>query len=134
MRTVVADSFYFIAAINEHDGAHKRAITFAQNQLHQLVTTEWVLTEVGDAFAKPQWRPAFLQMLDDLRADPNFTIVPASHKLFEDGVRLFGARGDKEWSLTDCTSFVAMKQLGVTEALSGDHHFQQAGFTALLAE
>jgi predicted nucleic acid-binding protein len=39
---------------------------------------------------------------------------------------------DKKWSLTDCTSFVVMREMGITEALTGDTHFEQAGFVALL--
>ena len=34
--------------------------------------------------------------------------------------------------LTDCISFVLMSEEGIAEALTGDHHFEQAGFTALL--
>jgi predicted nucleic acid-binding protein len=32
----------------------------------------------------------------------------------------------------DCTSFDLMQERAVTEALSADHHFEQAGFVALL--
>lgn len=49
-----------------------------------------------------------------------------------DGIRLYEQRRDKQWSLTDCISFVVMKREGLTEALTGDHHFEQAGFVALL--
>jgi len=49
-----------------------------------------------------------------------------------DGVRLYAQRPDKEWSLTDCISFVVMRRHDITEALTGDHHFEQAGFIALL--
>lgn len=52
--------------------------------------------------------------------------------LFWRGFHLFESRPDKHWSLTDCTSFVIMEEHGMTEALTADHHFQQAGFTALL--
>jgi len=41
-------------------------------------------------------------------------------------------RADKTWSLVDATSFVIMQQLGVQEALTTDHHFEQAGFIRLL--
>jgi len=43
------------------------------------------------------------------------------------------ARNDKDWSLTDCISFIVMEEHGITEALTGDRHFEQAGFRALLA-
>ena len=52
---------------------------------------------------------------------------------FDAGMDLYAARGDKHWSLTDCISFVVMNKFRVAEALITDHHFQQAGFTALLA-
>ena len=58
--------------------------------------------------------------------------MPASHSLFQEGVQLYNARPDKDWSLTDCISFVVMQEHGLTDALTGDHHFEQAGFTALL--
>jgi len=47
-------------------------------------------------------------------------------------VDLFAQRQDKDWSLTDCLSFVVMQDEGITQALTGDKHFEQAGFTALL--
>jgi predicted nucleic acid-binding protein len=133
MRTVFADSFYFMAAINEHDEAHHRARQFSLERTERLITTEWVLTEVGDAFAHPKWRLGFLMMLDDLRRDVNVEIVEASHQLFERAVQLFANRPDKSWSLTDCTSFLVMEDHGIGEALTADPHFTQAGFVALLA-
>lgn len=48
------------------------------------------------------------------------------------GIELYSQRPDKNWSLTDCISFQVMKSFGITEALTGDHHFEQAGFVALL--
>jgi predicted nucleic acid-binding protein len=74
----------------------------------------------------------FIQLLADLQANPDITIVPCSDQLLRDGIQLYAQRPDKEWSLTDCISFVVMQQEGITEALTGDHHFEQAGFVALL--
>jgi predicted nucleic acid-binding protein len=47
-------------------------------------------------------------------------------------VDLYANRRDKEWGLTDCCSFIAMQDAGITQALSADRHFVQAGFEALL--
>ena len=91
-----------------------------------------MLTEVGDAFSAPENRPAFLELLDTLKASPDARIIGPSPELFERGVDLFRQRPDKEWSLTDCISFVVMRDASLTEALTGDHHFEQAGFRALL--
>ena len=60
------------------------------------------------------------------------TIIPADATLYQAGVDLYGQRSDKDWSLTDCISFVVMRQRGIVEALTGDHHFEQAGLIALL--
>jgi hypothetical protein len=50
------------------------------------------------------------------------------------GIQLYNSRLDKDWSLTDCISFVVMRERGITEALTGDHHFEQAGFTTLFKQ
>jgi predicted nucleic acid-binding protein len=45
---------------------------------------------------------------------------------------LYVNRPDKQWSLTDCISFVVMEREGIADALTGDKHFEQAGFNVLL--
>ena len=62
------------------------------------------------------------------------TVVPLTETLLAQGFDLYRQRSDKEWGLTDCVSFVAMKQQNITDALTADRHFQQAGFVALLLE
>jgi hypothetical protein len=59
--------------------------------------------------------------------------MPSSNELFAAGVELYATRPDKEWSLTDCISFVVMEREGLTDALTGDRHFEQAGFKVLLS-
>jgi predicted nucleic acid-binding protein len=132
MRTVFADSFYFFALENEQDAAHTKAVTFLQTYRGQILTTGWIVTEVGDGFADPVNRSAFLLTVDTLRAEPNVRIVACSDELLDAGIALYRQRPDKGWSLTDCISFVVMTREGVTEALTGDHHFEPAGFIALL--
>ncbi|MFO0965496.1 MAG: PIN domain-containing protein [Gemmataceae bacterium] len=132
MKQVFADAFYFFALANEKDTAHARAIAFLHAYRGRLLTTEWVLTEVGDGFASPANRPVFLLTLETLRGNPNVTIVPCDSGLWQAGVELFRDRPDKDWSLTDCISFAVMSRAGIQEALTGDRHFEQAGFVALL--
>ena len=67
-----------------------------------------------------------------LRDDPDAVIVRPSQELFDQGVGLFGRRLDQSWSLTDCISFVVMEQQRIRDALTGDRHFEQAGFRVLL--
>ncbi len=132
MNPLFADTYYFLALLHKGDAAHSKAVALAEKITNPILTTAWVLTEVGDALSAPGLRPYFLQLLAALRADPACTIVPPSPALFDAGVSLYAERSDKDWTLTDCISFVVMRQYGMTEALTGDRHFQQAGFTPLL--
>jgi predicted nucleic acid-binding protein len=90
-----------------------------------------VLTEVGDALSAPVNRPAFLRLYRRLSMNSATEVVPPTIDLLEREIDLYERRPDKEWSLTDCISFVVMSERGLTEALTGDHHFEQAGFRAL---
>lgn len=129
MRTVFADTFYFIAQFNPADEAHVRAKAFTDSFDGQLITTEWVLVEVGDAFSRLPNRIRFVNFYQLLQRTSGIAIVPVE---LAGGFQLFANRPDKEWSLTDCLSFVAMQAAGINEALTGDRHFEQAGFVALL--
>jgi predicted nucleic acid-binding protein len=132
VKAVFADTFYFLALLHLDDSAHERALSLSQKRTDPLLTTAWILTEVADALAAPGTRKAFLLLMSALRADPACTIIPPTPDVFDQGLELYSERHDKSWSLTDCISFVVMKREGITEALTGDHHFEQAGFTALL--
>ena len=133
MNAVFADSFYYFALVNPNDPAHAKTTAFTQTYMGRIVTTGWVLTELADGWAKPVLRRSiFLQLLADLRASPDTIIIPAAEQLLQDGIDLYAQRPDKEWSLTDCISFVTMTREGLTAALTGDHHFEQAGFISLL--
>ena len=132
MTALFADTFYFIALLSPADAAHAKAVAFTRQFTGQLLTTAWVLTEIADGLIEAPARERFLQFYDRLRARDDITIVPCSEDLFEQGIDLFRRRLDKEWSLTDCISFVVMQRQNINEALTEDHHFEQAGFTALL--
>jgi hypothetical protein len=132
MITRFADTFYFLALLNEDDEAHTHAAAFSQDLGSRLVTTDWVLVEIADALAAPAQRPAFLALWNEVCDHPAIEVIPANRELLERGIDLYRRRPDKQWSLTDCISFVVMSERGLTEALTGDHHFEQAGFRALL--
>jgi hypothetical protein len=127
-----ADSFFFFAYLSPKDRRHEQAEAYFDMFEGTLVTTAWVLTELADGMAGVEDREAFLRFYDALREEPDVMIFEADKQLFEVGLTLFRNRPDKEWSLTDCISFAVMEREGLTEALTGDHHFEQAGFKALL--
>jgi uncharacterized protein len=133
MNRVFADAFYFVALLNRADQFHRKAIAAAQRLRNDIVTTEWVLAEVADALAGPTNRLTVAAFLRDLGEDPNVVMVRASSDWFERGLKLYEQRPDKDWPLTDCISFAVMTEEKMTDALTGDHHFAQAGFRTLLA-
>lgn len=126
------DSYYYIALLNPSDENHARVVAFTRDVDRPLITTTWVLTEVGDAFAHPRHRPAFLRLLAALSVEGSVTVVEGAQAQFDRGVDLYRERPDKEWSLTDGISCVVMREHNLREALTGDRHFEQAGFVAML--
>jgi hypothetical protein len=134
---VFLDAAYAIALSSPADQFHAAAVALAerlQASGARLVTTPAVLLEIGNALARLRHRRAATQLLSSLCADPTVEIVPFSDQLFDQALKLFSTRQDKEWSLTDCLSFVVMKERGINQALTTDEHFQQAGFRILLRE
>lgn len=132
MRGLFADTFYFLALLNQNDRAFPKALFYSRLPQLRLVTTDYVLIELGDALNKPLLRDDFAALYDLLHQSPAIHVVPAQKSLLQGGVKLFKRRRDKEWQLTDCISFVVMDEFGITEALTGDRHFEQAGYKALL--
>ncbi len=88
--------------------------------------------EIGNALSKQRYRPAAVELLLSLENDPKVEIVPVSGDLYAQAFKLFSERTDKEWGLVDCVSFVVMRERGITDALTSDDHFRQAGFNALM--
>jgi len=130
---VFADSFYFLALFNSNDEAHALAVKAAADLAGTLVTTDWILTETADALCGTANRLGCAELINDLRSSTHVEIVPASRALFDAGWDLYQRRPDKDWSLTDCISFIVMQDREITKALTGDRHFVQAGFQVLLA-
>lgn len=134
MSVVFADSFYFIALSNPSDAHHAAAVQAAKTLSSRIITTHYVLIEVADALSAPRFRPEVARFLRQLGVNPGTEIVGPDVLLYEQGLDLYAHRPDKDWSLTDCISFLVMTDRGLTEALTGDNHFAQAGFHPLLRQ
>ena len=133
MKSVFADTSFYIALVNPRDVHHPDALAYMRNHRGRVTTTDYVLVEVGNWLSRTGDRPSFVALMRQLETDPELTVAPGSRDLFEQGYELYKARADKAWSLTDCISFVVMEQMGLSEALTADRHFGQAGFTVLLS-
>jgi predicted nucleic acid-binding protein len=129
------DTSFAIALISPRDQHHANAnllLRYIEAQCIPLVTTRAVIVEVGDALAKRALRSQAAALLDSYEEDPRVEVAPLSEELYERGRTFFRRHRDKEWGLTDCISFVVMKDHGLTDALTADAHFRQAGFRPLL--
>lgn len=133
MKAVFADTFYFLALLNRRDPHHERAVAASRTPGLRLVTTDFILIELADALSKPPQREEVLAVSRLVETDPAFELVRFSAGLLQRGWKLYAERPDKDWSLTDCISFVVMEERGLREALTADSHFGQAGFKSLLA-
>ena len=133
MKAVFADSFHFLALLNEDDPAHDRAVLDHRRTWQTILTTDCVVLELGGALCDPRDHEDFLALYRSLPTDRRIKIVRLTQPLLERGIQRFRDRADKDWPLTDCIAFLVMEDEGVHEALTGDRHFEQAGFKALLA-
>jgi hypothetical protein len=129
------DASYAIALGSPRDQLHTRAVALAvqvESEASRLVTTRAVILEIGNALAKRQHRRAAVELLDSLAHDEAVEVVPLSEELYREGWEIYRKHVDKEWGLTECLSFAVMRAKGITDALTADDHFRQAGFRVLL--
>ncbi len=134
-RTLFLDTSYAIALSSRNDGFHQQAITVStqiEQERSNLVTTRAITLEIGNALSRLRYRHVSIALLESLEQDASIEIVPISEPLYRRAFDLYRSRPDKDWGLTDCLSFVVMKDREISEALTADEHFQQAGFQALL--
>jgi predicted nucleic acid-binding protein len=132
MTPVFADTSYFLAFLGDKDQYHQRAVAWSRVLRAPVVTTEYVVIEVGNSLTKGGDRAVFMDFYRALGQGTTPEVIAASTELIHRGAKLFGERPDKQWSLTDCISFVIMSEHGMHEALSADRDFEEAGFRALL--
>ena len=132
---VFLDTSYVYALINTRDQWHGKAKQCEHSlslEQRTLVTSQFVLMEIADGLSAIGFREHAIRAIDSLAVSSFVEIVPATPQLFDDAMDLYRKRSDKEWGLTDCTSFVTMRQRGLHDALTTDQHFLQAGFRPLL--
>lgn len=133
MKTVFADTSYYVALLNPRDKDHYKVEQFASGYTGEFVTSAWIITELANYLCQASNRSLFVSIYEDLRKSNRVTIVPLSNQLHEEALQLYVKRPDKDWSLTDCVSFLIMQQQNLHEAAATDHHFEQAGFVRLIS-
>ena len=138
MNDYFADSGYWIALITPGDEFHALAVEYdalLEVQNGRIVTTQLALNEVlaPRSGSTAQMRRAAIELVDRITQDPRVSIVAQSPEQFAEAFDMFRTvANDKEWSITDCASFLVMRRLRIRNALTSDHHFEQAGFDVYL--
>lgn len=132
------DTAAFVALGNRDDRWHAAAAQISADLEASdalLITTDAVLTETANLFSRAAWRKLARQLVDAVWQSVDVglaEVVRVDENLWRRGWQLFCERPDKNWSLTDCISFVVMQERGIARAFTADRHFEQAGFVRLL--
>ena len=135
MAEIFLDASYAIALASRTDQHHARAVELAawlEAGRRPLLTTRAIMLEIGNSLAKQRHRSAAVSLLEAIEQDSRIEITPLTEDLYARAAALYKRHTDKEWGLTDCVSFVLMRERGIQEALTADDDFRQAGFRALL--
>ena len=128
------DTGFVIALINNGDQYHQKALKLADKfEGYPIVITDVVLLEIGNALAH-HFKQQAIEIINNFYLSPEVTIVHLNPILFKKGLKLYQAYQDKTWGLIDCVSFVVMRDMEMTDALTFDKHFAQAGFNILRSE
>ena len=128
---IFVDTVFVIALINQRDQYHQQASELADRfEGYPLLTTDAVLLEIGNALARGYKQEA-IEVIEQFLASDEVEIKRLTPYLFEQAFELYKQHRDKDWSLVDCISFVTMREAGLSQALTFDRHFVQAGFEVL---
>ena len=129
------DTVYVQALLSKNDQHHAVAQRLLRRvqEAKEVWLTEAILTEIANALSGIN-RALAAAFVRQCYAPGNVRVVPVDTPLLLRGLALYEARPDKTWSLTDCISFVVMQDQNLTDAITADHHFQQAGFRVLMQE
>ena len=130
------DTAFLIALIDRSDKYHNIAVECYRKLIQEnwsVVVTEAILIEMGNGLSELKWRQTAWQWITGIQKSKSiFEVVPVTTEIVRKAIELYGSRLDKEWGLTDCISFIIMKERSLNFALTVDHHFEQAGFAIFM--
>lgn len=128
------DTGYLLALELANDQNHRAAARHWQEFLlrqPRLVTTTFVFDETVTFFNAHGHHAKAVEVGSNLRDSPSVHLIHVDERLFDAGWKLLQRQQDKRYSLTDCISFVVMREQDIRHALTFDRHFVQAGFDVL---
>jgi predicted nucleic acid-binding protein len=129
---MLIDTSGLLCLFDQKDLRHRKATEYYDSAPRRL-SHNYVLAEfVALAGARRAPRLASLRFIDAISHSTEIEVVWIDQQLHDRALDLLKRRQDKVWSLCDAVSFLIMAESGIEEALTTDHHFEQAGFVQLL--
>ena len=133
---IFVDTAGWIALVHRRDSLHNQAVmVYKDIKNEKKITSDAMLLETCNAFSRSDMRhiaESFMEQIKNAEKKGLLEIIKISGEIFEKGWHIFKSYNDKNWGLTDCTSFAIMREKKIKEAFTSDHHFIQAGFEKLL--
>jgi predicted nucleic acid-binding protein len=133
--SVLMDSAGFLALWDASDSFHRSAVQLQGELIRKhcrFFVTDYVVDETATLLRIRHSHSVAVDFLDTVERSESLHLEWMTPERFDAAAALFRKYSDKEWSFTDCVSFVTMRELRIREAFSTDHHFEQAGFVPLL--
>lgn len=129
---MLLDTSGLLSYFDKGDARHRETVEYYGAASTKL-THSYVLAElVPLAHARGLPRRAALAYAVGILDNPEIEVVWVNDQLHRRAMSLLQARLDRAYSVCDAVSFVLMRERGITDALTTDHHFQQEGFRRLL--
>lgn len=129
---MLIDTSGWFCMIDSRESQHSQAVAIYSSR-HRFITHSYILAElVALAEIRRSHRQNMLLFVERLLEDAEIEMIWADENVTRRALDLLNSRKDKSWSLCDAVSFMLMSDLGENEALTTDHHFEQAGFVRLL--
>lgn len=113
---VFLDTAFAISLSASNDDHHELALLIAdelEEEGTRLVTTRAVMVEIGNSLSRRRYRKAAIELIQSLESDEMVGIIPLTEDLYKRGWDLFQSRPDKEWGMTDCISFIVMRERSI---------------------
>ena len=133
--TVFVDSFAWIAVINKSDNYHRISLKTLEEFLNKhvnLIATNYAIVETINALSKVEFRKTVVEFINKLERSPSVEIVKITDEIYNNAWALYQQRMDKNWGITDCTSFEVMRMFNIRKAFTNDKHFEQAGYSVVV--
>jgi uncharacterized protein len=134
LKRTFIDTFFVVALVNERDYFHDKAVELSlEYERKPVLITDAILLEISNSLARTHKKESIV-VIEKFLSTAETELIRLDESLFNKAFDLYKSHADKSWGLVDCISFVVMKEQNITDALTCDKHFAQAGFRALMLD